>query len=310
MVKISRRTALRSALLAGAAAVGATSARAQDGEKIEVPPNALGLLYDTTMCIGCKACVVACRDANGLTNDPGASGGLYQAPDDLNAHTKNIIKLYKTSSQQSYIKRQCMHCLDPACVSACMMGALKKRENGIVSWDGDWCVGCRYCQIACPFNIPKFEWTTTGSFYNPKIVKCELCRHRLVDGKQPACTEVCPRHAVIFGTREELLKEARRRLAESPDRYIPHVYGEHEGGGTQVLYLSHVPFDQVGLPALSDEPIPQMVRKVQGTIYKGFVAPVVAYGLLATVITRNRRKNQDASADHADTDGAGKGGRP
>jgi len=188
-----------------------------------------------------------------------------------------------------------MHCLDPACASACMMGALKKREHGIVSWDGTRCVGCRYCQIACPYNIPKFEWNSDGGFYNPRIIKCELCRERLAEGKEPACTEVCPRQAVIFGQRAALLAEAKRRIAEHPEVYQPEVYGEHEGGGTQVLYLSHVPFDKIGLPALTEESLPHMVHKVQGTIYKGFVAPVALYGVLAAVITRNTRKPEEPS---------------
>ncbi len=291
MLRITRRAALKTALLGGAAAVGALSTRVSAEEGPKAPDDAVGLLYDATLCIGCKACVVACRDAGGLTADTGASGGLYMAPDDLNAQTRNIIKLYKGRDEVSYVKRQCMHCIDPACVSACMMGALKKREFGIVTWEGEKCVGCRYCQVACPYNIPKFEWTMASAVYNPKIIKCELCHERLAEGKEPACTEVCPRHAVIYGKREELLQEAHRRLAAEPDKYIQSVYGEHEGGGTQVLYISHVPFDRIGLPALGNEPVPAMVRKVQGTIYKGFIAPVALYGVLAAVINRNKKKN-------------------
>lgn len=296
MLRMSRRAALKTALLGGAVALGATSTRISAEEAVHAPPDAVGLLYDTTLCIGCKACVVACREAAGLPADTGSSGGLYMAPDDLNAKTRNIIKLYRNQDELSYVKRQCMHCIDPACVSACMMGALKKREYGIVTWEGTKCVGCRYCQIACPYNIPKFEWTTASAVYNPRIVKCELCHERLAEGKEPACTEVCPRHAVIYGTREALLTEAHRRLDENPDLYVQKVYGEHEGGGTQVLYLSHVPFEDLGLPALSDEPVPALVRKVQGTIYKGFIAPVALYGVLAAVIARNK-KQDDADAE-------------
>jgi Fe-S-cluster-containing dehydrogenase component len=291
MIRITRRAALKSALLGGAAAIGATSAAASPGEPIAPPPGAVGLLYDSTLCIGCKACVVACKAANRLAADTDGAHGLYDRPDDLDAHTRNIIKLSRVGGESAFVKRQCMHCIDPACVAACMMGALKKREHGIVSWNGATCVGCRYCQIACPYNIPKFEWTTEGAFYNPKIVKCELCRERLAAGQQPACTEVCPRKAVIFGTREELLTEARRRLAARPDTYVPRVYGETEGGGTQVLYLSHVPFEQLGLPPLAAESLPHMVHKVQGAIYKGFVAPVALYGLLGLVISRNQTRN-------------------
>jgi Fe-S-cluster-containing dehydrogenase component len=178
-----------------------------------------------------------------------------------------------------------MHCIDPACANACMLGALKKREMGIVSYDPTLCVGCRYCQMACPFNIPKFEWADA---FTPQIVKCELCRHRLAQGREPACTEVCPRAAVIYGKRADLLAEAHRRLAVHPKRYVPRVYGETEAGGTQVLYLSHVPFEKIGLPDYGPASVPDTQRTIQHGIYQGFVAPMALYGVLAAVLMKNR----------------------
>jgi len=293
--RISRRTALKTALVGGAAAVGA-AASARASEPADAPPDAVGLLYDSTLCIGCQACVAACKEAGGLPADT-AGDGLYDRPEDLNHHTRNIIKLYRGEHEFAFVKRQCMHCLDPACVGACMLGALKKREHGIVTWEGEKCVGCRYCQVACPFGIPKFEWETTGRIYNPRIVKCELCRERLAIGKQPACTDACPRGAVIFGSRADLLREARRRIEAHPEVYVPHVYGEHEAGGTQVLYLSRVDFDKLGLPSLSARSLPAYVHSVQGAIYKGFVAPLALYGVLAAVIARNQRRNAPASRE-------------
>jgi len=254
--------------------------------------EAVGMLYDTTRCIGCKACVSACAQANGLEPDTENADGLYQAPLALNSKTKNIIKLYQSGGQQSFMKAQCMHCIDPACVGACMMHALKKDEKGIVYWTGESCVGCRYCQVACPYGVPKFEWTS----YNPKIVKCEMCRHRFADGKGPACCEVCPREAVIYGKREELLAEAHRRLKANPEKYVQKVYGEHDGGGTQVLYLAHVDFEKLGLPNLGVRPVPETVRNVQGSIYYGFAAPVALYGLLSLIIRRNQRKQEEETA--------------
>jgi Fe-S-cluster-containing dehydrogenase component len=295
---LSRRTALLA--LAGSGGVAAASA-AGAREARQVPPEALGMLYDTTLCIGCKACVVACREANGLEADTGLDG-LHQAPLDLNARTKNVIKLYKEGSRISYVKAQCMHCVDPACSSACMLGSLHKDEKtGIVGYDPTYCVGCRYCQVSCPFGVPKFEFAKAA----PKIVKCELCRHRVAPGatlsdasgfsRYPAgmgaaCCEVCPREAVIYGKRTELLAEAKRRIAQSPGRYFEdRVYGETEGGGTQVLYLSHVPFEKLGLPSLGARGVPHVAYSVQEGIYKGFIAPVALYGALAVVMLRNRQ---------------------
>jgi len=291
---ISRRLALK-ALIAGGSATAATAlATRADAAPAPTPPDdAVGLLYDTTLCIGCKACVVACADANGLARDTAWSDGKWQAPLDLNASTKNIIKLYHDGAERSFVKQQCMHCIDPACANACMLGALKKGAMGIVSYDPTLCVGCRYCQMACPFNIPKFEWANA---FTPQIVKCELCRHRLAQGQEPACTEVCPRQAVIFGRRADLLAEAHKRLADHPQRYVPRVYGETEAGGTQVLYLSHVPFDKLGLPDYGPGSIPDTQRTIQHGIYQGFVAPLALYGVLAGVLMRNRRGETGAEA--------------
>jgi Fe-S-cluster-containing dehydrogenase component len=309
-MSVNRRALLKTLAATGvAAATGAAPALASTRRK--APPDALGMLYDTTRCIGCKACVVACREANGLTADTDYfEGRLYQAPIDLNGQTKNVIKLYKDGPRRSYVKAQCMHCVDPACTNACMLGALKKKEHGIVAYDPNLCVGCRYCQTACPFNVPKFEWKSAA----PKIVKCELCRHRAVGaslskvdgftryakGNGPACCEVCPRDAVIYGTRDELLAEARRRMKEHPDRYVPKVYGESDAGGTQVLYLSHVPFDKIGLPTLSDRSVPDPQRTIQHGLYQGFIAPIALYGVLGAVLWRNRRKSEKEASEEGD----------
>jgi Fe-S-cluster-containing dehydrogenase component len=253
---------------------------------LAAPPDAVGLLYDTTKCIGCKACVNACREANGLAPDTTWSGGLYHAPLDLSERAKTVVKLYDDGEQRSFFKAQCMHCLDPACASACMLGAFKKREYGIVSYDVNYCIGCRYCEVACPYGVPKFEWSKAA----PKMVKCELCNDRIAQGKIPACAEVCPKGAVIYGKREDLLREAKARLADNPGKYVQKIYGEHDGGGTQCLYLSHVPFEKLGLPVLGTESTPTLQRTIQESIYKGFAAPVALYGLLGFVMLRNRKK--------------------
>ena len=185
---ITRRTALKTMLAGGAGVASASLAtRPASAAVLPVPrEDAVGLLYDATLCIGCKTCVVACQDANGLPRDTSGIDAKYDAPVALSARAKTVIKLYQGEEGQSFMKAQCMNCIDPACVSACMIGALTKGDKGIVQYNVDYCVGCRYCEIACPFNVPKFEWAKA----TPRIVKCELCRERLAEGKEPACTEV------------------------------------------------------------------------------------------------------------------------
>ena len=211
---------------------------------------------------------------------------LWQMPTDLNARTKNIIKLAEDpeSDNISYVKRQCMHCLEPACVSGCPFGALLKREgDGVVTWDAARCIGCRYCEIACPFDVPKFEW----SKFNPQIVKCEFCAHRLADGEEPACTDVCPTGAVIFGRRADLLADGNKRIADNPGLYHEdRIYGERDGGGTQVLYLSTLPFPQLGLPTLPEESVAHYGSKVHSLLYKWLALPLALYVLLAAIIKR------------------------
>lgn len=272
--------------LGAAATLSVIPATASAREKRALREDALGLLYDTTRCIGCKACVVACKEANQLEADvDGYGGGLYDAPEGLNERTKTVIQLHRDGGETSFVKKQCMHCVDPACVGACMLGAMHKTDFGIVAYDSSICVGCRYCEVACPFNVPSFQWSKASA----KMVKCELCRHRLAVGKEPACSEVCPRGAVMFGRRADLLADARVRLAAEPDRYVQRIYGERELGGTQVLYVSHVPFEKLGFRFSDEQAVPHVQQSVQHGLYQGFVAPLALYGLLGAVMFRNRR---------------------
>ncbi|MDX2438384.1 MAG: hydrogenase 2 operon protein HybA [Acidobacteriota bacterium] len=289
---MNRRTLLKGATAVGAGAAVSSAASVEASSTRPVaPPDAVGMLYDATLCIGCRACVTACKTANNMP------GNLYDPPNDLNGETKNIIKLYEGDGEKSYMKQQCMHCIDPGCVNACMIGAFKKREYGIVTWDKDRCIGCRYCQVACPYNIPKFQWDTAV----PEIVKCELCNHMLARGEEPGCVQACPKGAVIFGTYEELLAEARQRIADRPERYYPagdpQIYGDTEGGGTQVLYLAGVDFEKLGLPELGDEGVAAQARNIQHGVYQGFIAPVALYGILGAVLWRNRRSAKKEGSD-------------
>lgn len=281
----------------GATAVGVAVAKPL--ERVAPRSDAVGMLYDATRCIGCKACVSECSRVNDLPPNTTLSGGLWAMPRGLDTHTKNIIQLYESEDggHASFVKHQCMHCIDPACVEGCPFNALFKGEKGIVKWDGDRCIGCRYCQVACPYQVPKFEWES----FNPRIVKCELCAHVL--GKpeseggqsQPGCTSVCPTGAVIFGLRSELLEDAHSRISAAPDTYFEdRVFGESEGGGTQVLYLSKadVPFEKLGLPAQREESSAYGAKKLHRFFTSWAAFPVVLYGVFALLIKKNWKEHE------------------
>ena len=306
---ITRRDLLKGAVAAGAASALVGEAEARDA--VPARPDAVGMLFDSTECVGCRACQSACKKANDLPTDTVAAvGGVYDAPSDLNGTTKNVIKIFAEGDTRQYMKQQCMHCVDPSCVSVCMMGALhkegegkrevggalgpEKKGTGIVIYDKGLCVGCRYCQIGCAFNVPKFEWNA----FAPVIVKCELCAHRR-DAKKsgplavanPACCEVCPRGAVIFGKRDELLAKAKARIAANPKKYNPEIYGEKEGGGTQVLYLTAagVTHQQMGLPKLPEESSAHFSESVSHAPYLMGATPIALYAAMAFVIHRNKK---------------------
>jgi Fe-S-cluster-containing dehydrogenase component len=289
--------------VAAAVAAPVVTAAIDHAAQPVAPPDAVAMLFDNTICTGCKACMSACNEANGLPADTCLSDGLWHMPADLNAKTKNIIKLYQEpeSSSFAFVKRQCMHCLDPACVTGCPFGALKKNEWGAVTWEGSRCIGCRYCEVACPFDVPKFEW----DHLNPKIVKCEFCfDQRLKQNQQPACTAVCPTGAVVFGKRSDLLATAKDRVVASPGKYFDdRVYGEHEAGGTQVLYLSSVPFEKIGLPKLGSSSLAHYATKVTSVLYKWLSGPIILAGLLGVVIRRNWKRHEAERAEREELTG-------
>ena len=188
------------------------------------------ILTDITKCIGCLECVSACKTTYNLEMDKPKS---WQKNDGLSA--KNWTSILQKPDKH-YIRKQCRHCLEPACVSACPVAALQTTSSGAVIYDSGKCLGCRYCMMACPYGIPRYDWDETV----PYVRKCILCYPRLKEGKQPACTEACPVNATIFGERDELIAEARRRIKNDPGKYIDHIWGEHEVGGTSVLYISDI----------------------------------------------------------------------
>jgi|SRR5215831_1015130 len=209
------------------------------------------LLFDSTMCIGCGACYGACKEKNHLSV---TAGNFLQ--DDLSVETYTVVN----RRQHQYIRRLCMHCEEPTCVSVCPVGALVKTEAGPVLYEESKCMGCRYCMQACPFTVPQFEWKNPVS---PRISKCNLCHDRIEAGLATACAAVCPTGATKFGSRDELVAEARDRIRKNPEKYYEHIFGLKEVGGTSVLMLAAVPLEQLGYPTgLLKQPLPPLTREV------------------------------------------------
>lgn len=334
----SRRQFLRGAVAGGAAvgvaAVG-TSAPAEARENQKMSSEAVGLLYDATLCVGCKACVAACKSVNAVNgatpefNTP--EQPYWDTPLDTSARTFNIIKMYRNGTMQnkdqekdgySFMKTSCLHCVDPSCVSACPVSAMTKDpKTGIVAYNKDACIGCRYCVAACPFGIPKWDY---DNIYG-KIGKCELCRHRAYDergeptGRYSACAEVCPTGATLYGKVSDLMAEAKKRLAAKPGskflfqrgnitgpdqrwegdigQYQQRVYGEKEIGGTQVIKLSAVPFEKVGQPTLPNVSPASRSETIQHALYGNMLAlPVAVTAGLAFLINRNKKAAGDGGA--------------
>jgi len=204
------------------------------------------ILYDSTLCIGCRACEQACAAKWGLPyNDK------IGAEERLSAHKLTTIKTFG----DKYSRRLCMHCEQPTCVSVCPVGALKKTALGPVTYNPAKCMGCRYCLMACPFQVPVYEWSSRL----PRVRKCDMCYERQLAGKPTACAEACPVNATISGERDVLIAEAKKRIADKPGQYHPYIYGLHEAGGTAVLFLSPVKFAALGLRTdLGEEPLPTL----------------------------------------------------
>jgi len=209
------------------------------------------LLYDATLCIDCKLCEAACAEQN------------------KNPFSDAVAKEQRTSDHKftyvsdthgdTFMRKLCMNCLDPTCVSVCPVGALVKTKLGPVTYDESKCMGCRYCMVACPFNVPKYEWSKAI----PRVRKCTMCYDRVAAGKPTACAEACPTGATLFGERDALIAEARKRIAENPAQYVPTIYGLDEVGGTSVLILSSVPVGQFGYPThYGQKPLPPLTADV------------------------------------------------
>ncbi len=260
---MDRRAWLKLIGVAGMAAV-ADNRSAQAAENEAESEDTCGILMDLTACISCRACEAACAEAHALPVPEDMETRLPALPERKTSTTQwTVMNLYETSAGPVPIKRQCMHCNTPACAAACLTKALVKTKEGPVIWRADKCMGCRYCMLSCPFDMPKFEYDSP----NPRIQKCRMCWERLQEKKVPACVENCGGEALAFGKRRDLLDLAHKRIADNPKKYVHHIYGEHEAGGTGFMYLSPVPFEEVGLPAnLGEKAFPEYTRNFLGSV--------------------------------------------
>ena len=259
-MKLSRRTFFKVNAV-GAAALAVTPAGAHASTTAAVDPGAVGVLVDTTLCIGCRGCEEACAEANGNPGPPSETT-VFDVRRETSPQAFTVVNRLSADPER-FAKTQCMHCVEPACVSACPARALEKTAAGAVTYTGSRCLGCRYCMVACPFDVPKFEYDKAV----PYVRKCTFCADRQAKGQPPACTEVCPSGALKFGPRADLLEEARTRIYQNPDKFVHHIYGEHEAGGTSWLYLTDVPIEQLGLPTdLRLSPYPELTRTALGAV--------------------------------------------
>ncbi len=253
--------------------------------------SAKAILYDSTLCVGCRACEEACSRKWGLPYDQAIA-----SEERLSERKLTTI----VTRREHYARRLCMHCVEPTCVSACPVGALQKTSLGPVVYDEGRCMGCRYCMFACPFQVPVYEWSKAL----PKVRKCDMCYARQASGKPTACSEACPTGATMTGDRQAVLREARRRLAETPKQYNGRIFGLADAGGTSVFILSSVPLEQFGIPTgLPQEPLPMLTRRVLS-----FVPDVAGVGsvLLGGIYWITHRREEVAAVERRNGRTAGR----
>jgi Fe-S-cluster-containing dehydrogenase component len=304
-MSISRRTFLGWLGAAGAGTTLARPAQAAVNANFSGYPDSLGVLFDATRCIGCRKCEEACNKVNELPAPEKLFSDLSvlerKRRTDPKAYT--VINRYENITGAKgplYRKIQCNHCLEPACASACFVRAFTKNSNGAVTYDETVCVGCRYCMIACPFEIPTYEYNQA---FTPRIMKCTFCYPRLIKGQLPGCVEICPAEALTFGNRRNLLKIARQRMELIPGRYVDHIYGETEMGGTAWMTISGVPFRELGMREdLGNTPAPELTKGALSVVpMVAGLWPVLLTGIYAISQRKERiaREEKAAAVSHA-----------
>jgi formate dehydrogenase iron-sulfur subunit len=248
--------------------------------------NSKAILVDITKCIGCRACEQACKELHGFPLATEAK---------LSTTALTVIE----ERGDKFVRRLCMNCHDPACASACLVGALKKTSLGPVTYEASKCIGCRYCLVACPFNVPRYEWSKLVPF----VKKCDMCFERQSKGQPPACVEACPTGASIVGNRDQILEEAQRRIVLD-SKYVKHIYGEQEAGGTSVFFISDVPFEKLGFVAAPQQPMPVLTANALGDVP---TVVLVGGAMLSGMYWITQRRRQVALAEAQEKSNSEKG---
>ncbi len=301
-MSISRRGFLK--LAVGAGAAGAAVAAGVPGEaeaahEFHGREDRLGVLYDSSLCIGCRSCEAACNEVNELPKqaEPFDDTSVFDQKR-RNDHSRfTVVNLYKkgeTGSVDTFVKTQCMHCDEPACFSACLAKAFTKTPEGAVIYDSKKCIGCRYCIQACPFYVPTYEYHNA---LTPRVRKCTMCYPRIKEGGVPGCVEACPSGALVFGKRSYLLKVARERINKKDSGYVDHIYGEKEVGGTCWMYISKVPFAKIGFRTnVGTTPLPKLTYGYLKTIpvmHMGLPVLLAGFYVMTRGIAKAQQKGQE-----------------
>jgi formate dehydrogenase iron-sulfur subunit len=303
---MKRRDFLKGCMACGAAATLGVSQKAWGIGSFEGYPEGMGVLVDLTRCVGCRSCEAACNKEQQLpTPDaPFDDQSVFEEKRRPTEKAYTVVNRYESKKEGGtvYRKVQCNHCNEPACLTSCFVNAYTKTKEGAVIYNSKVCVGCRNCMIACPFNVPGYSYS---SALNPVVKKCIFCYDtRLKYGKPPACVEICPQQVLTFGHRNDLLKIGRDRIREKPDRYVDHIYGEKEVGGTSWLYLAGVDFDKVGFDTtMGNEPIISNVKDFLGIVPMVLTiwpALFTGFHLLATK-NKNHGNHEDGHSAQEDS---------
>jgi len=315
-MSLDRRKFLKFAMVTSSSLAAGSLSRASTGNGEETGTEHVGCLVDTTLCIGCRQCEKACNTRNQQPR-PTESFSTKTVFRNERRHTDasfTVVNEYpgppspdQSQKRNTYVKFQCMHCLDPACVSGCITGALTKARDGAVLYNATICIGCRYCMYACPFQVPDYEYDDP---LTPRVRKCEYCTDLARGtGANPACAAACPTEAVVFGKRAELLEMARARIRQRPERYVDHIYGENEIGGTGWLYLTGRPLTEIGMLKLPETAGPRLTENIQHTIFRYGAIPFAIYGALGAIMWFNHRKEEKKDTDSASEHTPEEGGR-